>query len=610
MARTPLNNVKEWVLEALVAMGGRVNFHTMVQFLEDAKKELLTPEDYLPQKGHPKDTQFKYYCRWAVTQLRQEGKVKRGSPRGIVELAEQTTAVHEKVASENGPRGSGRYYDESCGQILERYVQEYFEPGKEHSRDKIQAWFAENYPLFKPITVQCHIEKYTTNFRSRVHYNAGPEHDLLFRVDQDWSRLRLYRPDEDPPPIHKSTQSREPRAGGAKAKGKQSAGRRSFVERHRLLLEHLSRYGELTQSEQERLALTPEDVMAWLDALLVARPPALVVSPLFLWAAEGDPDPVRFTTRLAIRMTGDYLDRALSKPIASLEEYTWEHFGHWHLPQPHPGEVKWHGYLSVPATEPADRSASEKLDLFAHLPSDIISELVRDTSFLSVQQEWSAKAATKGDLGPLSRQMKLGIRRPLFLSQFEISVGETDGIGLKDLPESEALIRSHVVAGLSLGTFDEWRQNLRLSRDDTAERLLGHPLYAAIVQFEVQRMTASLSGEIAASLQWDNSGNCRLMINGNSNTPLWLACRTLLEDLGFWPATTSLNDAAWDAAVRCALSNLEILGVLEQAGDGLRLSDHFASKIKAHPGHPQNRGEKSYRVKLVQYLKKTSGGTP
>ena len=631
MARTTRDTAKVWIVEALKDLGGCVEFDELVRHLEKTKERELTAEDYLPQKGHPKDTQFKYICRWAVTALRGDGVLKRGSPRGWVEF--ETRLDTDKYLADSRKKVSAQRKTKKANSIHSAFVGS--KPNEwiitlSGDRIRLATWRelliavarwigAEQLkPLLNrkrgkwPIIVddggpapKKYAKVPNTPYQVYVWANADLivrlAHYLLSESGNDPDILQL-RPIDSQDDIPKGITKRRTVI--------RRKSRLTTVERHRLLLEHLSRYGELTQSEQERLALTPEDVMAWLDALLVARPPALVVSPLFLWAAEGDPDPVRFTTRLAIRMTGDYLDRALSKPIASLEEYTWEHFGHWHLPQPHPGEVKWHGYLSVPATEPADRSASEKLDLFAHLPSDIISELVRDTSFLSVQQEWSAKAATKGDLGPLSRQMKLGIRRPLFLSQFEISVGETDGIGLKDLPESEALIRSHVVAGLSLGTFDEWRQNLRLSRDDTAERLLGHPLYAAIVQFEVQRMTASLSGEIAASLQWDNSGNCRLMINGNSNTPLWLACRTLLEDLGFWPATTSLNDAAWDAAVRCALSNLEILGVLEQAGDGLRLSDHFASKIKAHPGHPQNRGEKSYRVKLVQYLKKTSGGTP
>ena len=89
----------------------------------------------------------------------------------------------------------GKLYERSCGELLEQYVAERFAPGYEHPRDAIVAWFKESYPLFKPITVQCHIEKYTTNFRSRVHYNAGPEHDLLYREGDDWNRLRLFQPD-------------------------------------------------------------------------------------------------------------------------------------------------------------------------------------------------------------------------------------------------------------------------------------------------------------------------------------------------------------------------------------------------------------------------------
>jgi hypothetical protein len=40
----------------------------------------------------------------------------------------------------------------------------------------------------------------------------------------------------------------------------------------------------------------------------------------------------------------------------------------------------------------------------------------------------------------------------------------------------------------------------------------------------------------------------------------------------------------------------------------LRLTDDYQSKIKAHPGHLQNRGEKPYRVRLSQFLAALHGG--
>lgn len=733
MARTPFHLVKEWLLEALAQKGGRSGLHELVEYLETVKAGSLLPDDHLPQKGHPKDTQFKYYCRWAVTALRDEGKIRRGSPRGIVELessrpvsdaaagiegksegpdrssnasleqiphgftgsstvngddlkpddrAENSSnrghqpwlrkelakllpesqwdevSAHEKTrlldelegrliqsnpdrdetwrqnmakaifkrvqdiaagrylragakspvhlnVSANGEedRKTRRHYKETCGQLLENYVREHFSEDGEYSKEEILTWFAQHYPLFKRITVQCHIEKYTTNYRSRVHYGAGPDHDLLFRVNDDWDRIRLYRRDEDPSPIYEIDRSE-----ANKTKGKLKVVKLPAIDRHRLLLTHLSRFGELTPREQERLGVAPQDVSAWLDALLHLRPHALVVTPLFLWGLEGDPDPVRFTTRLAVRMTGEYLERAAKEPIEGIEAYIWERFGFWHLAQPHLGDSKWHGYLTVPVAEPADLAASEKLDLFAHLPPLIISELVRDTSFLNEQQTWSAQASMKGSLGPLSRQMNLGIRRPLLLSDFDLSLDADRSVTLGDLPESEVLTRAYVVAGLPLCTGDEWQQSLQLSGDELSERILAHPLYAAIVQFEVHRITAKLSGELAASVHRDHDNGFSLEIDGGNSMPLWLACRTLLEDLGFWPAAHSTKDATWESAVSHALGNLQTLGVLEDLGNKIHLTNQFSSKIKAHPGHCQNRGEKSYRVRLAQYLEKLSRG--
>jgi len=249
--------------------------------------------------------------------------------------------------------GGRKLYDQTCGQILEKYVQENFEPIKEYPRDRIYVWFADHYPLFDSKTVEASVMKYTVNYRSRIHYGAKPDHDLLLRVSDDWNRLRLYRPDKDPTPIYKVE-------GKKVTKGKTPIPQLSPIERHRSLLEHLATYGELTTTEEKRLGVTIEDINDWQDYLLVTRQGTKVASPLFLCAAEGDPTAVRFINHLAVRMLGNQLDQVIKNPIDGLEKYVWEQFGRWHLPQPHPGDLKWHGYLWIPVNEATDHIATSR----------------------------------------------------------------------------------------------------------------------------------------------------------------------------------------------------------------------------------------------------------
>jgi hypothetical protein len=511
-----------------------------------------------------------------------------------------------KVAQWAATRGrSGRLYEQTCGQLLEQYIQEHFLADEEHPRSAVLAWFAERYPRFKAITVQCHVEKYTTNFRSRVHYNAGPEHDLLFREAGDWDRLRLYRPESDAAPIYEIEGSAQP--------PKSAEGRRAakaplpLIERHRRILHHLAVFGEISDGEAESIPLLAGDLESWVDALLIVRPAVNVVSPLFLALTEGDGSPAAFTTKLAVQLMGDQFLRAVKGPLDALESYIWEHFGGWHLAQPQQGDEKWHGYLGIPATEPADRGACERLDIFAQLPPTVISELIRDTSFLEQQQNWSAQAANKGALGPLSRQLKIGIRRPLFLSHAILPELVDGSLNLEDLNESEVTIRSHVIAGLPLCTVDELRQGGRLSREQLLDRILEHPLYAVLAQIEIHRMMAGLSDHIAAALHLDVNGECHLNLPWGEISPVWPACRKLLVDLGFWPACATANDNHWELAVRAALKNLQGLGALEAQGSSLRITEAFGSRVRSHPAHPQNRGEKDFRVRLLQFFERLRG---
>lgn len=497
----------------------------------------------------------------------------------------------------------GKIYDESCNELLERFVAETFADGEEHSRDEITSWFAANYPLFKPITVQCHIEKYTTNFRSRVHYNATPEHDLLFRVHDDWARLRLYRPGDDPAPIHEKPDAPK----GAKTKSSTKAKQVSPLDRNRRLLAHLATLGELTPGDLEDLGLDETHLSDWLDSLLARRPEAHVVTPLFLHLVDGDAGPSAFTTRLAARFMGEHLRRHAPDPIPELEEHVWARFGRWHLTQPHGGDQKTHAYLSVPIREPRDVAASERLDLFAQLPPKVIGDLIREPEFLSEQQSWSADAASKSSEGALSTQLRRSWKRPLLLSTVELLVADDGQVLVGEMERTDVTERSYMVAGLPFCRDGEWEPAATLDRETAAERLFHHPVAAALLQFEVQRLFAGLSGDVAALIHV-GGGVAQLELDGAGRGPLWRHVRSMLEQVGYWPVGASTQDTLWATAVHVMLKNLELLDVFEREGDFLRLTDDYQSKIKAHPGHLQNRGEKPYRVRLSQFLAALHGG--
>lgn len=92
-------------------------------------------------------------------------------------------------------------YDKAV-RVLIREMVAALAPDKAHifSKDAAVAWFHEHYPKIKEGTISAHLIRFSTNARSRLHYSAKPDEDLLFQVDG--SHFRLYDPSNDPAPIH------------------------------------------------------------------------------------------------------------------------------------------------------------------------------------------------------------------------------------------------------------------------------------------------------------------------------------------------------------------------------------------------------------------------
>jgi len=73
-------------------------------------------------------------------------------------------------------------YEKSTNQLLTEWIRQHLNSGQTMDKSQIVSWFKEHYPKIKSNTVNAHIIKFTTNHNTRVHYNAGPHHDMLFQL--------------------------------------------------------------------------------------------------------------------------------------------------------------------------------------------------------------------------------------------------------------------------------------------------------------------------------------------------------------------------------------------------------------------------------------------
>jgi hypothetical protein len=75
------------------------------------------------------------------------------------------------------------------------------------TRSDALAWFSQHYPKVKDGTVSAHLLRFSTNSRSRHHYNPRPDEAKLFQLDG--GSFRRYDAATDPPPLH-DQESAEP----------------------------------------------------------------------------------------------------------------------------------------------------------------------------------------------------------------------------------------------------------------------------------------------------------------------------------------------------------------------------------------------------------------
>ena len=78
--------------------------------------------------------------------------------------------------------------------------------GQSFTRQKSIDWFAQHYPKIKKGTITAHLIRLSINAPSRLHYSPKfGEDDLFFQIDSN--HFRLYDTNQDPSPIHASTNS-------------------------------------------------------------------------------------------------------------------------------------------------------------------------------------------------------------------------------------------------------------------------------------------------------------------------------------------------------------------------------------------------------------------
>lgn len=93
------------------------------------------------------------------------------------------------------------YYDKPVRLLIRDMITELTpNVGQRFSKDQAIKWFQTHYSKIKPATISAHLIRFSTNARSRLHYGAKPEEDLLYQIDG--SHFRRFDSANDPSPIH------------------------------------------------------------------------------------------------------------------------------------------------------------------------------------------------------------------------------------------------------------------------------------------------------------------------------------------------------------------------------------------------------------------------
>lgn len=95
-------------------------------------------------------------------------------------------------------------YDRPTKTLMKDFAAEKLSGDKVFSKRDAEAWFAQNYPQIKAVTVRMHVEGMSVNSRSRKHHpniRPGTGYDLFLKLGLD--QYRLWNPENDPQPIYR-----------------------------------------------------------------------------------------------------------------------------------------------------------------------------------------------------------------------------------------------------------------------------------------------------------------------------------------------------------------------------------------------------------------------
>jgi len=96
----------------------------------------------------------------------------------------------------------GKIFDKTVNEIMGEYFGKLTQNDIFTTKDMVD-YFRDNYPKIKQGTVTAHLFKFSTNSKSRIHYNAlsNGKCDFLFKIDEN--KYRLYDKLKDPTPFYK-----------------------------------------------------------------------------------------------------------------------------------------------------------------------------------------------------------------------------------------------------------------------------------------------------------------------------------------------------------------------------------------------------------------------